>query len=98
MPIRCHRCCLEFRLESEVDEHQRINDRCELRKKEPVEGINKNQERRLKSRKKGVSWPDGGDRWNGVYHISFPDDRDIPSLCESTAFKKGLDCKNVVVN
>lgn len=51
----------------------------------PLEGFDKNQERKLKSKKRSLVYQSEEDKWKGVYTILFPDDNeaDVPSPCKS---------------
>lgn len=65
-------------------EHQRDLAGCEIKEQVPLEGFNKDQERKLKSKKRSIVYQSEEDKWKGVYLILFPDDAesDMPSPCK----------------
>lgn len=84
LPIQCNRCCSTFPNEPTLREHQRDPRGCEIREQIPLEGFDKDQERRLKSKKRSLVYQSEEDKWKGVYRILFPDDdeADMPSPCK----------------
>ncbi|KAF2736281.1 hypothetical protein EJ04DRAFT_551355 [Polyplosphaeria fusca] len=74
LPIQCNRCCSTFPSESSLKEHQRDPRGCEVREQAPREGFDKDQERKLKSKKRSQVHLSEEDKWNVVYKILFPDD------------------------
>lgn len=91
LPIQCNRCCSIFENESQLREHQRDPRGCEIQEQVPLEGFDKAQERKLKSKKRSTVCQTEEDKWKSVYRILFPDDadEDMPSpYCEYiTRFK-----------
>jgi hypothetical protein len=75
-----------FKADSLLDDHQRAIEPCGMRPKENIEGFDKLQLERLRSRKKSQTEPSEEDKWRDVYRILFPIDDDfaMPSPCEST--------------
>ncbi|KAF1994367.1 hypothetical protein P154DRAFT_447722 [Amniculicola lignicola CBS 123094] len=74
LPIQCNRCCATFSTEPLLREHQRDARGCEIREQAPLEGFNKDQERKLKSKRRSPVVQTEEDKWKRVYHILFPDD------------------------
>ena len=64
-------------------EHQRDPKGCDIKDQVPLEGFDKDQERKLKSKKRALVYQSEEDKWKGVYRILFPDDNDtdMPSPC-----------------
>ena len=83
LPIQCHRCCSTFANEPTLREHQRDPRGCEVKEHVPLEGFDKDQERKLKSKKRSLVYMSEEDKWKGVYRVLFPDDNeaDMPSPC-----------------
>ncbi|KAF1952234.1 hypothetical protein CC80DRAFT_423089, partial [Byssothecium circinans] len=81
LPIQCHRCCSTFTNEPALREHQRDPRGCEVKEHLPLEGFDKDQERKLKSKKRSLVYMSEEDKWKVVYRILFPDDNesDMPS-------------------
>jgi hypothetical protein len=65
-------------------DHQRSIQPCEVREEEPIEGFDKDQEKKLKSRKRSCPEQSEEDKWREVFRILFPDDEPsiMPSPCE----------------
>lgn len=84
LPIQCNRCCSTFSNEPTLREHQRDARGCEIKDQVPLEGFDKDQERKLKSKKRSLVYQSEEDKWKGVYRILFPDDNDVdmPSPCK----------------
>lgn len=76
LPIQCNRCCCTFSNEPTLREHQRDPHGCEIREQIPLEGFDKDQERKLKSKKRTLVYQSEEDKWKGVYKILFPDDNE----------------------
>lgn len=55
----------------------------------PLEGFDKAQERKLKSKKRNAGVQTEEEKWKGVYRILFPDDaeEDMPSPCKKPTRK-----------
>lgn len=81
LPISCHRCCSTFANEPLLREHQRDPLGCEIQEQIPLEGFDKDQERKLKSKKRSLVHQTEEEKWKCVYNILFPDDNviDMPS-------------------
>jgi hypothetical protein len=81
LPPQCHRCCTSFSNDVALREHQRDARGCNVREQVPPEGFDKEQERRLKSKKKSQTYQTEEEKWKSVYRILFPDDgeADIPT-------------------
>lgn len=84
LPIQCNRCCATFANEPTLREHQRDPHGCDIKDQVPLEGFDKDQERKLKSKKRSLVYQSEEDKWKGVYRILFPDDNDVdmPSPCK----------------
>jgi hypothetical protein len=54
-----------------------------VREQIPLEGFDKEQERRLKSKKRSQVYQSEEHKWKGVYRILFPDDNEdgMPAPC-----------------
>ncbi|OTA93975.1 hypothetical protein M434DRAFT_282610 [Hypoxylon sp. CO27-5] len=78
---RCGRCWQPFENEEDYLSHQRTTEPCALRDKEPIEGFDASQERKLKSRKRATNDPNEVAKWQAVFSILFPHvaKEDIPS-------------------
>jgi len=81
LPIRCSRCCTVFTSETLLEEHYRLPDICPINLLD-IEGSNKDQEMKLRSRKKSPAASEA-EKWKATYRILFPDDEEdlIPSPC-----------------
>ncbi|KAF4448882.1 hypothetical protein F53441_7770 [Fusarium austroafricanum] len=80
--FRCNRCRQGFKSAYNLNEHQRADTICPRRSEEPEEGIDEEQERllRVRKRKNGKSRYIGeAEKWAGMYKILFPHDDPIPS-------------------
>ncbi len=84
LPPQCHRCCTTFAHDVALREHQRDPRGCEIQESVPLEGFDKDQERRLKSKKRSQTYQSEEEKWKGVYRILFPDDteEDMPNPCK----------------
>lgn len=84
LPPQCHRCCTTFTNDLALREHQRDPSGCELREQIPLEGFDKEQEKRMKSKKGSQMHHSEIEKWKAVYRILFPDDHDadMPSPCK----------------
>jgi hypothetical protein len=85
-PIFCPRCYAVFDDEEGSNEHMRMNPPCETVEnpaEQIVEGFNKDQEKKLRSRKRNAAQSER-DRWIEMYKILFPDDEEssIPEPCK----------------
>ncbi|RYO42753.1 hypothetical protein AA0111_g398 [Alternaria arborescens] len=76
LPPQCHRCCTTFTNDVALREHQRDPSGCELREQIPLEGFDKEQEKRMKSKKGSQMHHSEIEKWKAVYRILFPDDND----------------------
>ena len=87
LPIFCRRCYTIFKADSLLDDHQRAIEPCKMRPKENIEGFDKLQLERLRSRKKSQTEPSEEDKWREVYRILFPidDASSMPSPCEQSS-------------
>ncbi|KAL5403563.1 hypothetical protein PMIN04_012802 [Paraphaeosphaeria minitans] len=93
LPIQCNRCCSTFANEPTLREHQRDPRGCEIKDQVPLEGFDKDQEQKLKSKKRSLVYQSEEDKWKGVYRILFPDDNDVdmPSPCKALGSPIPLD-------
>ena len=84
LPIQCPRCCQTFSNEDDCLQHQRAQRGCEWKEGDPLEGVSKAQEAKLRRKKRSTSsFPDEA-RWKVIYKILFPQvaDDQIPSACK----------------
>ncbi|KAF2102943.1 hypothetical protein NA57DRAFT_71927 [Rhizodiscina lignyota] len=79
-PIACSRCGCQFQSESELFGHQQQTVPCELNQTRVLEGLTKDQERELRS-KRTKSNKCTEEKWCRVYRILFPQvpENQIPS-------------------
>ncbi|KAH7129006.1 hypothetical protein EDB81DRAFT_950762 [Dactylonectria macrodidyma] len=73
---QCSRCGQDLASLAGLTEHQRLLIPCQLEYLEPREGIDEDQERRLRARQKKDS---EDNKWFEVYRILFPHDELVPS-------------------
>jgi len=84
LPIQCVRCWEVFKTDELLNAHLQQDPPCETRKNQAlVEGFTKDQEKRLRSRKKAQADTTDEDKWREIYMILFPYDdvQSIPSPC-----------------
>ena len=77
-----------FKTDELLRAHLQQNPPCtSAENKTLVEGFTKDQEKRLRSRKKAQADTTDEDKWREIYTILFPDDdeQSIPSPCKSSA-------------
>ncbi|KAK5660598.1 hypothetical protein OQA88_13161 [Cercophora sp. LCS_1] len=75
LPIQCPRCWDIFKTEDALNAHLQHDVRCEVRENRSlVEGFTKDQEKKLRSRKKATADTTDEDKWREIYTILFPDD------------------------
>ncbi|KAK1826118.1 hypothetical protein QBC39DRAFT_235185, partial [Podospora conica] len=82
LPIQCVRCWEVFKTDEALNAHLQQDPPCETRKNQTlVEGFTKDQEKRLRSRKKAQADTTDEDKWREIYMILFPYDewQSIPS-------------------
>ncbi|KAH6855545.1 hypothetical protein B0I37DRAFT_411529 [Chaetomium sp. MPI-CAGE-AT-0009] len=82
LPIQCPRCWDTFKEDSQLQSHLQQDPPCSVRRNRTLhEGFTKDQERRLRSRKKTHADMTDEDKWREIYMILFPDDEQdaIPS-------------------
>jgi len=97
LPIQCARCALKFDTDTSLKEHQRRPEGCEVREEGPKEGFDKEQEKRLKSRKRPPIGQTEIEKWNAVYLILFPEDESkIPSPCKTSPLVMAVQMTNEV--
>jgi hypothetical protein len=82
MPIHCRRCLIKFKSDAQLTEHSRSDVGCKVSNAEPIEGFDKDQERKLRD-KKLMRAESEERKWRSVYLILFPDAAlgEIPSPC-----------------
>lgn len=85
LPIQCPRCGKSFTVESDLDAHLRSAPSCEIRENARMQGMNKEQEKKLRSKKRSADVQSEEDKWKAVYRILFPDDD--PSVMPSPYFE-----------
>lgn len=96
MPIQCARCALKFDTDTSLKEHQRRPEGCEVREEGPKEGFDKEQEKRLRSRKRPPIGQTEIEKWNAVYLILFPEDDKIPSPCKTSPLVMAVQMTNEI--
>lgn len=74
---QCHDCLGHFETQAELDQH--LEAPCRQEPPLKFHGINKNQEKQLRSRKMYRKSLDEEEKWRAVYKITFPDEVNIPS-------------------
>jgi len=86
LPIFCPRCYEHFKDEAMLHDHQRATNPCARRPEMTIEGFNKLQEKKLRSRKKSHSALSEEDKWKDMYRVLFPGDNEtcMPSPCKSS--------------
>ena len=85
LPIQCPRCCQTFSNEDDCIQHQSAQRGCEWKERDPLEGVSKAQEVKLRRKKRSTSsFPDEA-RWKAIYKILFPQvaDDQIPNACKN---------------
>ena len=81
--IHCKRCRQIFKTESELENHQRQTEPCQIGESELPEGLYSRQVARLKSKKKFGNERTDRERWMVIYHFLFPDeDATLVSPCK----------------
>lgn len=84
----CPRCWETFSTQNEMTQHLRADILCQRGQyKPPHTGITQDQERRLRSRKRSRTYQSEVQKWNEIYRILFPDDKEIPLPCMFTYFQ-----------
>jgi hypothetical protein len=73
LPIHCARCYRAFNSESELKQHHRALQSCEIRDEAPPEGFGKEQEKLLKSMERTQLDQGEEGKWK-VCRILFPDE------------------------
>lgn len=74
LPPQCLRCSVAFPTETSLKIHLRDPQGCEVREQISPEGFDKDQERKLKSKKRSQKSQNEEEKWRCVYNILFPDD------------------------
>ncbi|KAK3390701.1 hypothetical protein B0H63DRAFT_388880 [Podospora didyma] len=75
LPIQCPRCWDVFKGDNQLRAHLQQDPPCDVRTNQTlVEGFTKDQEKRLRSRKKVQADMTDEDKWREIYMILFPDD------------------------
>ncbi len=85
MPLQCPRCWTTFKTDALLTGHLQQDPPCNICPNETLaEGFTKDQEKKLRSRKKTSAEMTDEDKWREIYTILFPDDdpETIPSACE----------------
>lgn len=72
--IHCKRCRQMFKTESELENHQRQTEPCQISELGLPEGLDSKQVARLKSKKKFGNERTDRERWMAIYHFLFPDE------------------------
>ncbi|KAI8724142.1 hypothetical protein NCS52_00271900 [Fusarium sp. LHS14.1] len=74
---QCEKCLEQFETEPAFDEH--VRNLCRKKPPSGSYGINKEQEKQLRSRKMYQKSLDEEEKWRAIYRIIFPGEKDIPS-------------------
>lgn len=84
MPPHCRRCYSKFDTEALLTKHSRAVEHCTIKDREVIEGFDKEQEKRLKSRSAMFRAGSEEAKWRIVYLILFPDTPlgEFPSPCK----------------
>ncbi|OCL01736.1 hypothetical protein AOQ84DRAFT_306122, partial [Glonium stellatum] len=85
LPIECPRCCKSFGSEEDCREHLQALEACEIRKQTRREGFNKDQETKLRSKRRSPMPLTEEEKWKAIWRTLFPSEAkdDIPSPCRS---------------
>lgn len=86
LPIQCPRCWEVFKADNELQSHLQQDPPCTIQGNRMLhEGFTKDQEKKLRSRKKTHGDMTDEEKWREIYLILFPDDdpSSIPSPCKS---------------
>jgi hypothetical protein len=88
MPIHCRRCYKTFESEVQLTQHSRSADACVVTNALPLEGFDKDQEKKLKNRSKMFRADNEEVKWGIVFMILFPDTgpSELPSPCTPRSF------------
>ncbi|AEO70981.1 uncharacterized protein THITE_127193 [Thermothielavioides terrestris NRRL 8126] len=92
LPIQCPRCWEVFKADSALQSHLQQDPPCAMQEKGTLyEGFTKDQEKRLRSRKKTHPGMTDEDKWREIFMILFPDDdpNSVPSPYYSEAEDEG---------
>ncbi|OMP87773.1 hypothetical protein BK809_0007863 [Diplodia seriata] len=84
LPAICPRCQAQFDTEEEVTDHLNAPERCEKRpRKAHLEGFDREQELKLRTKKRSKGEGSEEEKWRGVYMILFPNASlgEVPSAC-----------------
>ncbi|KAM6530146.1 hypothetical protein FALCPG4_008270 [Fusarium falciforme] len=87
---QCHDCLGHFETQAELDQH--LEAPCRQEPPLKFHGINKNQEKQLRSRKMYRKSLDEEEKWRAVYKITFPDEVNIPSSYYEPEVPESPDC------
>ncbi|KAK4139595.1 uncharacterized protein C8A04DRAFT_32922 [Dichotomopilus funicola] len=90
LPIQCPRCWDVFKVDTQLQTHLQQDPPCSVQRNQMLqEGFTKEQEKRLRSRKKTHADMTGEDKWREIYTILFPDDN--PSVIPSPYYIESED-------
>ncbi|KAK4158217.1 hypothetical protein C8A00DRAFT_39412 [Chaetomidium leptoderma] len=92
LPIQCPRCWEIFKVDGQLQSHLQQDPPCAVQVNQtPQEGFTKDQEKRLRSRKKTNPDMTDEDKWRDIYTILFPDDDQsaVPSAYYSESDGEG---------
>ena len=79
---RCRRCGQHFNDSVQLTTHLRMEAPCPVREVQVEEGLDEEQERKLRSRKRHREEKTEAQKWADMYRILFPDDNEPPSPCK----------------
>ncbi|KAL2196686.1 hypothetical protein P885DRAFT_36905 [Corynascus similis CBS 632.67] len=82
LPIQCPRCWESFKTDAQLQSHLQQDPPCPIQRNRALqEGFTKDQEKKLRSRKKTHADMTDEEKWREIYLILFPDDdsSSIPS-------------------
>lgn len=76
---KCSRCLETYPSEDALEVHQRSLEACQLRNQAQPQGFTKEQEKRLRSRKRSSTHISDEEKWYEVYRILFPEETKMPN-------------------
>ncbi|KAL2258177.1 hypothetical protein VTK26DRAFT_8624 [Humicola hyalothermophila] len=88
LPIQCPRCWEAFKADGELQQHLQQDPPCTIQENQMYhDGFTKDQEKRLRSRRRIQAEMTDEDKWREIYRILFPDDDETtmpsPYYCDS---------------
>ena len=94
----CHRCGAAFTGASGLEEHQRAESPCMLRRVlEPVDEMDAATEARVRRKRRLGARVSEADKWREMYCVLFGEGVDVPSPCKLFALSMVLICHLVLL-